>query len=304
MALPAQLSGNVLAGWASRPAQERPGGQSAFTVDVEDYFHAEALAKGISRSDWDRTECRIEASLHRILRLCNQAKIKGTFFTLGWIAERFKGLIGEIVSEGHELASHGYNHVRADRITREEFAADVGTAKTILEDISGKEVKGYRAPCFSISCDNLWAMDAIRQAGYRYSSSIYPIRHDSYGLPGAPRYAFHPFDGCTFLEIPVSSVRMLGSNWPCGGGGYFRLLPLSWSLAALDRINRREGRACVFYFHPWEIDADQPRVNSLPLKARVRHYSNLKHMEGRINILLQKFSWNRIDAIFPVGAAQ
>jgi polysaccharide deacetylase family protein (PEP-CTERM system associated) len=144
-------------------------------------------------------------------------------------------------------------------------------------------------------------LDAIRQAGYRYSSSIYPIRHDSYGLPSAPRYAFRPFDEDDFVEIPVSSVRMFGANWPCGGGGYFRLLPLSWSMAALGRISRHERRACVFYFHPWEIDPGQPRIGEIPLKARVRHYSNLGRMEARITKLLQKFSWNRIDEIFPVA---
>ncbi len=298
-----QSSGGDVAAWASRPVAERVNGQNAFTVDVEDYFHAESLATGICRDDWDRAECRIEANLRRILHLCDDAKVKGTFFTLGWIAERYGGLIQEIVSEGHELASHGYNHVRADHLTRKEFTSDIESSKKLLEDISGRSILGYRAPCFSISTGNLWALDAIRQAGYSYSSSVYPIHHDNYGLPGAPRHAFHPFADSTFVEIPASSVRMFGTNWPCGGGGYFRLLPLSWSLAAMHRINRRDKHACVFYFHPWEMDPGQPRIISIPLKARIRHYTNLKHMEGRISQLLRAFSWNRIDAVFPVGVA-
>jgi polysaccharide deacetylase family protein (PEP-CTERM system associated) len=293
----------TVAAWMTRPVQELGVGQNALTVDVEDYFQVEALAARVSRADWDSRECRIEANIHRILRLCDAAKVKGTFFTLGWIAERYKSLVREIVSEGHELASHGYGHLRADRLTPEEFSADISTAKNLLEDISGKKVLGYRAPCFSISTGNLWALDVIRQAGYAYSSSIYPIRHDNYGLPSAPRYAFRPFADDDFVEIPVSSVRMFGANWPCGGGGYFRLLPLSWSLAALNQIDRHEKKACVFYFHPWEIDPDQPRVKELPFKSRVRHYSNLGRMEARITKLLHQLSWSRIDEIFPVAGA-
>lgn len=297
MISPAQ---SKVAAWATRPVRETLIGQSALTVDVEDYFQVEALAARVSRGEWESRECRIEANLHRILKLCDEAKVKGTFFTLGWIAERYKSLIRDIVAEGHELASHGYGHVRADRMTPGEFGADISTARKILEDISGGTVLGYRAPCFSISVNNLWALDVIQEAGYRYSSSIYPIRHDSYGIPLAPRYAFRPFENDSFVEIPVSSVRMLGANWPCGGGGYFRLLPLSWSLAALNRITTHEGRACIFYFHPWEIDPGQPRIGQLSLKSRIRHYTNLGRMEARIGKLLGKFSWNRMDRIFPL----
>lgn len=295
------LQAREIAGWHERPVPESQPGQNAFTIDVEDYFQVEALAGRIRREEWDSRECRIEANMERILQLCADRQAKGTFFTLGWIARRYKNLVRRIVDEGHELASHGYDHVRADRIAGDEFVRDIGDAKKILEDAGGREVLGYRAPCFSISRDNLWALKAIRDAGYRYSSSINPIRHDAYGMPTAPRYAFRPFAGDPFVEIPVSSIRLLGNNWPCGGGGYFRLLPMAWSLAALGHIAGWERRACVFYFHPWEIDHAQPRIAQLPLKSRIRHYTNLEKMESRIRALLGRFSWNRIDRIFPVA---
>lgn len=297
-----RTAGVAVSDWHKRPARERITGQHALTVDVEDYFQVEALAGRIPRECWDSRECRIESSMHRILTLCREQNAKGTFFTLGWIARRYKNLVREIVAEGHELASHGHDHLRADRISPDLFASDISDARKVLEDISGQQVLGYRAPCFSISQRNLWALEAIRDAGYRYSSSIYPIRHDTYGLPSAPRHAFRPFPCGDFLEIPVTSLRALGNNWPCGGGGYFRLLPFSWSLAALNLVAGREGRTCVFYFHPWEVDPGQPRITSLPLKSRLRHYTNLGRMEGRIRELLKRFSWNRMDAIFPVAA--
>jgi polysaccharide deacetylase family protein (PEP-CTERM system associated) len=291
----------IVSDWHARPVREKIAGQNALTIDVEDYFQVEALSGHIMRESWDSRECRIESSLRRILALCRNHGAKGTFFTLGWIARRYPKLVREIVSDGHELASHGYDHLRADRVGRDVFARDISDAKKVLEDISGQPVHGYRAPCFSISQDNLWALEVVGKAGYRYSSSIYPIRHDAYGFPAAPRHAFRPFADDNFLEIPVTSLRALGSNWPCGGGGYFRLLPLSWSLRALDRVTHHERRPCVFYFHPWEMDPDQPRIASLPLKSRLRHYANLERMEGRIRKLLERFLWNRMDAIFPVA---
>src|SRR6185437_9430105 len=239
--------------WAARPAPDLGGAGNALSVDVEDYFQVEAFAGRIDRAAWDGCECRIERNVDRILEMFAAAGAKATFFTLGWIAERYPALIRRIDAQGHELASHGFNHQRADRVTRTEFADDVSRSKSLLEDISGKPVRGYRAPCFSVSGRNLWALDTLEAAGYRYSSSIYPISHDAYGMPQAPRHAFFPFAGRAFLEIPVSSVRALGRNWPSGGGGYFRLLPLSLSLANLAHIRERENRPCVFYFHPWEI---------------------------------------------------
>lgn len=286
--------------WARRPAAALADAGNALTVDVEDYFQVEAFAGHIDPAAWDRHECRVERNLDRILDLFEAAGAKATFFTLGWIGERYPALVRRIVGAGHELASHGYGHQRVDRGGQPEFAADICRSKALLEDLSGHEVKGYRAPCFSISRHNLWALDALKAAGYRYSSSIYPIRHDAYGLPEAPRHAFHPFAGEDFLEIPVSSVRLFGANWPCGGGGYFRLMPLALSLAGLSRIQKREGRPCVFYFHPWEIDPHQPRVPAVPLKSAFRHYVNLSRMENKVARLLRRFSWNRVDRIFPV----
>jgi polysaccharide deacetylase family protein (PEP-CTERM system associated) len=300
MDAPATAPFHDVTAWHRRPVPQLLADQHAFTVDVEDYFQVEALSRRISREEWDEKECRIEASLDRVLQLCDEAGAKGTFFTLGWIGRRYKHLVRRIVDEGHELASHGHDHVRADRLSIPDFIRDIHDAKKLLEDVSGAAVLGYRAPCFSIGSDNLWALNVIREVGYRYSSSIYPIRHDAYGLPSAPRHAFRPFTHDPFVEIPVSSVRLMGRNWPCGGGGYFRLLPLSWSLAAMDRISRSERRACIFYFHPWEIDPGQPRLSGLTMKSRLRHYTNLGRMEARIARLLRHFSWNRIDRIFPV----
>lgn len=287
--------------WALRPAHETGAGGNALSVDVEDYFQVEAFADRIELAEWDRSECRIERNTERILDMFAASGAKATFFTLGWIAERYPSLIRRVVAEGHELASHGSEHRRADRQNRAEFAADVVRSKSLLEDVSGTKVRGYRAPCFSISRDNLWALDVLAAADYRYSSSIYPIRHDAYGMPEAPRHAFYPFAQRSFLEIPVSSVRILGNNWPCGGGGYFRLLPLCLSLAGLAHIRDAEDRPCVFYFHPWEIDPQQPRISGLSLKSAIRHYTNLGSMEKRIRLVLERFSWQRIDRVFPVA---
>ncbi len=289
--------------WAARPVRETAGSGNALTVDVEDYFQVEAFAGRIDRDAWDSHECRIERNVEHILEMFEAAGAKGTFFTLGWIAERYPALIRRVAEQGHELASHGFHHQRADRVSRTEFEDDISRSKSLLEDISGKAVRGYRAPCFSISARNLWALDVLEGAGYCYSSSIYPIHHDAYGMPEAPRHAFYPFAGQQFLEIPVSSVRLLGRNWPSGGGGYFRLLPLSLSLATLSHIRDREKRPCVFYFHPWEIDPGQPRISGLPLKSALRHYTNLGRTARRIGSLLARFSWDRIDRIFPVAEA-
>jgi polysaccharide deacetylase family protein (PEP-CTERM system associated) len=290
-----------VAQWATRLADcALPLHANALTVDVEDYFQVEAFFKHVDRKRWDNYECRIERNVERILELFDEANAKATFFTLGWIAERYPALVRRIVASGHELASHGHAHLRADQLSREEFLDDIGRAKRVLEDIAGQAVLGYRAPSFSVSRKNLWALDAIEAAGYRYSSSIYPIAHDLYGIPDAPRFAFHPLPESPFLEIPVSSVRALGSNWPCGGGGYFRLLPFWLSVSNLARINRRESRPCMFYFHPWEIDPGQPRIPGVSLKTKIRHYTNLCGMESRLIRLLAKFRWDRIDRIFPV----
>jgi polysaccharide deacetylase family protein (PEP-CTERM system associated) len=294
-----------IAGWARRPAANLTGTRAnALTVDVEDYFQVEAFAGLVDRANWDRQNCRIERNVDRILEMLSDAGVHGTFFTLGWIAQRYPSTIRRIVACGHELASHGLSHRRADGQSPAEFSKDVADAKKILEDAGGVCVKGYRAASFSITPRNLWAFDALEQAGYRYSSSVYPIRHDLYGMPAAPRFAFFPLATGNFIEIPVTAVKRFGVNWPCGGGGYFRLLPYWLSAHNLRSVARRDGQPCVFYFHPWEIDPEQPHIAGAPLKARLRHYTNIGKMQARLKRLLKDFAWNRLDRIFPVTAAQ
>jgi polysaccharide deacetylase family protein (PEP-CTERM system associated) len=272
---------------------------NALTIDVEDYFQVSAFAPYIARGDWERRECRVERNIERILALLARHDTRATFFTLGWIAERYPQLIRTIVGQGHELASHGYGHERANELTPAAFSSDVERAKGILEDTAGCSVAGYRAPSFSIGADNLWAFDCLERAGYRYSSSVYPIRHDHYGMPESPRFA-HPVAG-GLIEIPVTTLRLFNRNLPASGGGYFRLLPYALSRWMLQRVNAEEGEAAIFYFHPWEIDVEQPRVAGIDARTRFRHYLNLGRMEGRLERLLSDFRWGRVDSIFLRG---
>jgi len=274
---------------------------NALTIDVEDYFQVSAFSAHVPRDDWDTLPCRVEANVDRILELLEEHDARATFFTLGWIAERFPGMIHRILAGGHELASHGYDHVRASEQGYGQFLADVRLAKAVLEDIASIEVKGYRAPSFSIGVKNNWAFDCLLEAGYRYSSSIYPIRHDHYGVPDSPRFPHEVRPG--LFEVPISTVRGFKSNWPAGGGGYFRLLPYRVSRWSLRRINRKDGQSAMFYFHPWEIDPDQPRVSGPGRKAMFRHYLNLARMQSRLSRLLSDFRWDRVDRAFPeIGA--
>lgn len=272
--------------------------RNAMTVDVEDYFQVSAFEHHIARSTWDSLPCRIERNLDLILDLFERNGVQGTFFTLGWIAERYPELIRKIVAAGHELASHGFNHGRAHEQTPEEFREDVRSAKQVLEDLSGVQVKGYRAPSFSIGRMNLWALECLEAEGYTYSSSIYPVQHDHYGMPDAPRFRFQPQNVSSLLEIPVTTVRVGKRNLPAGGGGYFRLMPYALSSWCMRRVHRRDGESCVFYFHPWEIDPEQPRQRGIGVKTRFRHYVNLSRMCGRIERLLKDFRWGRMDHIF------
>jgi len=274
---------------------------NALTIDVEDYFQVSAFAPYISRSEWDRRECRVERNVERILAMLESRNAHATFFTLGWIAERYPQLVHRIVAQGHELASHGYGHQRASDLSPDAFFEDVDRAKRLLEDISGVAVQGYRAPSFSIGRDNLWAFDTLARAGYRYSSSIYPIAHDHYGMPEAPRFAYQVREGV--LEVPVTTLRWGGRNFPSSGGGYFRLLPYAMSRWMLRQVNERDGQAAIFYFHPWEIDAEQPRVAGIDAKTRFRHYLNIDRMPARLERLLADFSWGRMDQIFLNRAA-
>jgi polysaccharide deacetylase family protein (PEP-CTERM system associated) len=272
--------------------------RNAMTCDVEDYFQVSAFAPYIDRASWPDRECRVEANMDRILDLFERHGVQATFFTLGWIAERYPQVVRRIVAGGHELASHGYGHLRASDQSRAEFANDIRSAKALLEDIGGQAVLGYRAPSFSIGRANLWALDELLDAGYRYSSSIYPIAHDHYGMPEAPRFAFYPNGPEGLLEVPITTVNLMGRNLPAGGGGYFRLLPYALSRWMMAKVNRDDRQPSLFYFHPWEIDTQQPRPEGLGAKARFRHYINIDRMEKRIEALARDFAWDRMDRIF------
>jgi polysaccharide deacetylase family protein (PEP-CTERM system associated) len=292
-----------IAGWRKRPVNGLSSGLNAMTVDVEDYFQVEAFFRHIHRADWDRLECRVEANVDRILQLFSDHQVKGTFFTLGWVAKRYPDMVRRIVADGHELASHGVAHIRADQQSRAQFADDVRTAKHILEDTGGAAVLGYRATSFSITRKNLWALSALEEAGYCYSSSTHPIKHDLYGIPEQPRFAFYPFADSRFVEIPVTTVRRFGRNWPAGGGGYFRLFPYPLFKHNLQTVRREDRKPFTFYFHPWEIDPEQPKVAGTSFKTRFRHYLNLGRTYGRLEKLLQDFRWSSIASVYHIGTA-
>lgn len=270
------------------------------TVDVEDYFQVSAFAPHISRDSWPSLPCRVEANIDRILALMDAEQIKGTFFTLGWIAERYPAMVKRIVANGHELASHGYAHLRASDQSADEFRQDVSRSKALLEDIGGQAVLGYRAPSFSIGTPNLWALDVLHDAGYRYSSSIYPIQHDHYGMPDAPRFAYYPRGKDGLLELPITTVRLMKKNLPSGGGGYFRFFPYAVSRWFLQRVNSEDKQPGIFYFHPWELDPGQPRQRNVGMKTRFRHYVNLHRTESRLKALTRDFDWGRMDDIFKI----
>ena len=265
------------------------------SVDVEDYFQVSAFAKRISRDDWDSIPCRVDRSTHRVLDLFAKYDAKATFFTLAWVAERFPELVRRIVDEGHELASHGYDHQRVTDLSPDQFRDDLKKSTDILEQIGGVKLKGYRAPSYSIVEENLWAHDVLTECGFIYSSSIYPVKHDHYGIPDAPRFRYQAENG-SLTEFPISTVNKFGRNLPGGGGGFFRLYPYALSKWAINTINQQDQQAAIFYFHPWEIDAQQPRQDNIPLKTRFRHYLNLDKTEARLQRLLQDFNWQRMDA--------
>ena len=275
---------------------------NAMTVDVEDYFQVEAFASTIDRGDWERLPRRVERNTGHLLDLFAESGVNATFFVLGWIAARHPGLVRRIVAEGHELASHGCDHIRADRQTPAAFRADVRRSKGILEDAGGVPVVGYRAPTFSIGSDSDWAHAILAEEGYRYSSSVYPVRHDLYGNSGAPRTGFSPAAG--IVEIPLSTVRLAGIDLPASGGGYFRLFPYAVSRWLLQRAGRCLDAPAVFYLHPWEIDPQQPRQRRAPRRSRFRHYLNLGRTEERLRRLLGDFTWTRMDRLFLTAPAR
>lgn len=274
---------------------------NAFSVDVEDYFHVEALAQTVRPADWDGLEYRAEGNTRRLLDLLAGAGVRGTFFVLGWIARRSPALIRDIHKAGHEVACHGMTHQVVYGQTRQIFTDETREAKQRLEDLIGAPVLGYRAATYSVTKESLWALEALEELGFRYDSSIFPIHHDLYGIPDAPRFPYRPGPG-PLLEVPITTVEFLGQRLPCGGGGYFRLIPYRVFRAALRRVNTHDAQSAVFYCHPWEIDPDQPRIPGLSLKSRFRHYTNLGRMNGRLTRLLRDFRWGRMDEVFGIEA--
>jgi polysaccharide deacetylase family protein (PEP-CTERM system associated) len=274
---------------------------NAMTVDVEDYFQVEAFASTIDRRQWERFPARVERNTEKLLEILRETGTEATFFVLGWIAQRHPNLVKRIVAEGHELASHGFDHTRVDRQSREAFRADVRLSKGILETLGGVPVIGYRAPTFSIGRHSAWAHGILQEEGYRYSSSVYPIKHDLYGTPGAPRTAFSPVSG--LIEVPLTAVRVFGVDVPASGGGFFRLFPYKVTRWLLTHASRSNRAPAIFYTHPWELDPEQPRQKQAPFLCRLRNYLNLDRTEGRLRRLLGEFAWTRIDRIFLTQAS-
>lgn len=269
---------------------------NGLSVDIEDWFQVGAFEYSISRSDWDGLEHRFEANTDRVIALFDRAGVKGTFFLLGWVAERAPALVRRIVDAGHEVASHGYDHKRVFLMDAREFSADLAKARAIIEDAGGVAVTGYRAPSFSIDRRTPWAHEVLVESGYAYSSSVAPVRHDHYGWPGSPRFAWRPVAHSPMLEIPVTTAEVGGRALAAGGGGFFRLLPYAFSAWAIRQVNAL-GEPALTYFHPWEVDPAQPRVVNAPLKSKLRHYARLSAMEGKLERLLSDFPWERMDAL-------
>tara|TARA_A100001391_G_scaffold48774_7_gene29157 strand:+ start:63904 stop:64815 length:912 start_codon:yes stop_codon:yes gene_type:complete len=276
---------------------------NALSVDVEDWFQVGAFENVIERDNWPSLEDRVERNVEAILAMFDEAQVKATFFTLGWVAERHKRLIRRIAEQGHEIASHGWDHARVFTLTREQFAEDISRAQAVLEDAGGTAVKGYRAPSFSIDTRTPWAFEVLAEQGYDYSSSVAPIAHDHYGWPEAPRFAFRPLPDAALLELPVTTAMFGQRRIAAGGGGFFRVLPYGFSRWAIRQVNSQEGRPAIFYFHPWEVDPEQPRVPNAPLRSRFRHYTNLDRMADKLARVVSEFAWDRVDKVAAHEAA-
>lgn len=275
---------------------------NALSVDIEDWFQVGAFEKTIRREDWDGLECRVESNTDAVLDLFAAADVKATFFTLGWVASRYPSLMQRIVDAGHEVASHGWDHVRVFTMTADQFAHDLDRTRKTLEDTTGGKITGYRAPSFSIDQRTPWAHQVLADAGYTYSSSVAPVVHDHYGWPEAPRFAFRPVVGSDLIELPVTTAKFAGRTLAAGGGGFFRLLPYAFSHWAFTQVNNA-GHPGIFYFHPWEIDRDQPRVADAPIKSKFRHYTNLDVMAPKLKKMMAAFEWGRVDAVVRRDAA-
>ena len=271
--------------------------RNALSVDVEDWFQVGAFETIIDRAAWEGLPRRAEQNTDRVLALFAEAGVKATFFTLGWVAARHPALIRRIGEAGHEVASHGVDHRRVFTMSEAEFREDLKNARAMIEDSAGQAVRGYRAPSFSIDPRTPWAHSVLAEQGYAYSSSVAPIAHDHYGWPGSPRFAWRPVAGSDLIELPVTTVSFGGRRLAAGGGGFFRLLPYAFSSWAIGRVNRKEKRPAIFYFHPWEVDADQPRVAGASLRSRLRHYTNLSVMEPKLFRLLRDHEWTRTDEV-------
>jgi polysaccharide deacetylase family protein (PEP-CTERM system associated) len=271
--------------------------RNALSIDVEEWFQVGAFERVIRAADWDALESRVALNTGRALDVFGEAGVRATFFTLGWVARRQPALIRRIVAEGHELASHGWAHDRVSTFTPQAFRADLRRARATLEDAGGVAVRGYRAPSFSIGKGNAWALEVLAEEGYAYSSSVAPFGHDHYGWPGFPRFAHRPLPDSPMVEAPVTTARVAGRLMGFGGG-FFRLLPYGFAAHCMRQVNAGERQSAIFYFHPWEIDPGQPRVAGAPLRSRVRHYTNLGAMEGKLRRLLADFAWDRMDRVF------
>jgi polysaccharide deacetylase family protein (PEP-CTERM system associated) len=275
------------------------------TVDVEDYFQVEAFADRVLRSSWDDWPCRVRENTRRVLDLFDEHNAKGTFFFLGWVAERFPALVREVQARGHELACHSYWHRTVYSLTPDAFREDTRRAKQVIEDISGVAVNGYRAPSWSITRDCLWALDILAEEGFKYDSSIYPIHHDLYGLPGAKRfpYTHRGENGLQLREYPPATLRFLGTNFPVAGGGYLRILPRPLTALAFRVFEKNYGERVVVYLHPWELDPAQPRIAGR-LRSRFRHYTNLKGMRDNVGAVLRRHKFERFSDLFSEETAQ
>ena len=276
---------------------------NGLSVDVEDWFQVGAFEGVIDRSNWDGMSDRVERNCNAILEMFAAADVKATFFTLGWVAQRHGGLMRRIVDAGHELASHGWDHERVFRLDAKSFTADLERSRKVLEDAAGVQITGYRAPSFSIDQRSPWAYMVLAEQGFVYSSSVAPISHDHYGWPEAPRFAFKPLPWSDLIELPVTTAHFAGRRLAAGGGGFFRVLPYGFSRWAIRQVNTRDQRPAVFYFHPWEIDPDQPRVTGATLRSRVRHYTNLGVMAAKLEQLVREFEWGRMDVLAHREAA-
>jgi polysaccharide deacetylase family protein (PEP-CTERM system associated) len=285
----------------ARVRGEAPGIVNAMTVDVEDYFHVSAFDGIVSRARWDAFDSRVARNTDRLLEVFDDAGVRGTFFVLGWVATRFPALVRRIADQGHEVASHGYNHQLLYLLTPAQFREDVRSAKTAIENASGRPVLGFRAPSYSVVESSMWAIDILIEEGHTYDSSIFPIYHDRYGIPDSPR---HPYTlrrpSGSLLEVPGSTVRLGGVNWPIAGGGYFRQLPYAWTRWGIDRVNRIEREPVVFYTHPWELDPDQPRIQ-VGAVTRVRHYRGLHRTSARLARLLRDFRFDSVASVMELA---